>query len=1196
MKKVKNSIINFIVEKRYYILVIFTILAIFSLFLSTKVTINHDISAYLPESSETKIGKNIMDKNFSSTKESTLNLMFKGLKDEEKDNVKKQIEEITGVKEVLHDDSSEYNKDDYALYLITVDDKEDSKTATNVYNEISTKYQDYEFFTSGNVSEWNKPVLHLWIIAFAIVSAMIILIIMCESYIEPFLFLYSIGLAVFLNMGTNIIFSSVSHITNSIAAILQLALSMDYSIMLMNRYSQERSHEKDKLKCMKVALNHATSSITSSSVTTIVGLLALVFMSFTIGADLGFVLAKGVLLSLISIFLSLPALILLFDKLILKTKKKSLNISMKPIGSFVYRFRYPALVIFLVLFGVSFFLKDGVAILYTGTENDEIASVFSENNQIAIIYKNELESKVADAIKDLDNDNIKQILAVSNTIGGELTYDQVNAKLDDLGLNVNVDDYLLKLLYYNYYNKDENNKMTVNEFVNFVNKEIINNKDLSKNIDSKIKKNIDKLSNFSDKTKINKKRNAEDIANILGVDEALVNDLFILYNAKKVTNKMSIDELISFLEKDVIPNKKYSSMLSTEQKEMLNKVKPFTNKKNINTPYNALTLASMFGLSEKDVKSIMTLYYMNQDNNIKLSLNELYKGVNEITTSTNYLNGVDLSLFNEIKVFIVNENNINNTKLDRNGLKQVFNSINPNIVDSVYTASKLPDQYKFTPNEFIKFVINNLSSYISEPDLNNLKLLSTVIDAVNNNTKFSATEISHIFGIDTNMAFKLYTLIGMNKNLEFKLSPKVFVSVILNNQKLLNGKISSDNIHTLNLLNTVMDSVNNGSKYTAESISIVLGLKTSDMNLIYSLYNSKTTNYKMSLNDLVNFILDDVVKNPSYKKNFDKDTATKLEASKKVMSSSLKKEKLEFSKIYMMLSKLTSSLDEDLVKLVYIYNGSIKHFDESSKLTLEQLVNYLNKDILNDDIFKDFLDTDLKNKIKDADTKMSDAKKLLVSDEYSRVILNTKYNFEGEETFAFIKALKDKLDGEGIYVIGDSPMAYEMSESFNDELDFITVLTMIAIFVVVAITFKSIVIPFILVLVIECAVYLTMSYLSLTNTSVYFISLLIVQSILMGATIDYAIVYTTYYIEIRKKDKNIKAALIESYNKSIHTILCSSSILVIVTLIVGNFASLIAAKICMTLSKGSLCAALLILFILPPILAVCDKLIIKESK
>ena len=173
-------------------------------------------------------------------------------------------------------------------------------------------------------------------------------------------------------------------------------------------------------------------------------------------------------------------------------------------------------------------------------------------------------------------------------------------------------------------------------------------------------------------------------------------------------------------------------------------------------------------------------------------------------------------------------------------------------------------------------------------------------------------------------------------------------------------------------------------------------------------------------------------------------------------------------------------------------------------------------------------------------------------------------------------------------------MAYEISKSFNEELNLITILTMIAIFIVVSITFKSFIIPLILVFIIQCAVYITMSILSLTGTNCYFISLLIVQSILMGATIDYAIVYTTYYIEMRKSF-DIKKSIIEAYNKSIHTILCSSSILVIVTLIVGNFASQIAAKICMTLSKGSLCAALLIIFILPPILAIFDKIIIKKD-
>ena len=174
-------------------------------------------------------------------------------------------------------------------------------------------------------------------------------------------------------------------------------------------------------------------------------------------------------------------------------------------------------------------------------------------------------------------------------------------------------------------------------------------------------------------------------------------------------------------------------------------------------------------------------------------------------------------------------------------------------------------------------------------------------------------------------------------------------------------------------------------------------------------------------------------------------------------------------------------------------------------------------------------------------------------------------------------------------------MAYEMSQTFESELNFITILTMIAIFVVVAITFKSAIIPLILVLIIQCAVYMIMGILSFTGEKVYFISLLIVQSILMGATIDYAILYTSYYIEHRKT-MNIKDSIINSYNKSIHTILTSASILIIVTLIVGYFASAIAARICKTISQGTTCSAILILVLLPAILASCDRIIIKKKK
>ncbi len=151
MKIIKDKIINFIVDKRYYILVLFTILSLFSLFLSTKVNINYDISKYLPTNSETKIGKNIMDKNFSGTNTSTLNLMFEGLENDKKNIIQEELSRIDGVSKVLYDETDNYNKDDYTLYIITLADKEDSELASNLYNEIIDNYSNYEIYTSGKI-------------------------------------------------------------------------------------------------------------------------------------------------------------------------------------------------------------------------------------------------------------------------------------------------------------------------------------------------------------------------------------------------------------------------------------------------------------------------------------------------------------------------------------------------------------------------------------------------------------------------------------------------------------------------------------------------------------------------------------------------------------------------------------------------------------------------------------------------------------------------------------------------------------------------------------------------------------------------------------------------------------------------------------------------------------------------------------
>ncbi|MGN1327268.1 MAG: efflux RND transporter permease subunit, partial [Clostridia bacterium] len=319
--------------------------------------------------------------------------------------------------------------------IINVDEVEDSKLASDVYNNIKEHFEDYEMYTSGAIAEKNEELLPKWIMVVAVVCVVIILTIMCESYVEPILFLITILMAIILNNGSNIIFSNVSNITSSIAAILQLALSMDYSIMLMDRYRQEKEKEQDKVKAMKDALYEAFTAITSSSVTTIVGLLVLVFMSFTIGRDLGFVLAKGVLLSLICIFFVLPSFILTFDKLITKTKKKTPNIKLDKVGKISYKSRYAALIIFIVIFAGSFLLKGNLNILYTASQQDQIAEVFEANNQIAVIYKSEDEETVAKYIKKLEEkDVVDEVLGYGNTINEELKYEELNEKIKKYGL------------------------------------------------------------------------------------------------------------------------------------------------------------------------------------------------------------------------------------------------------------------------------------------------------------------------------------------------------------------------------------------------------------------------------------------------------------------------------------------------------------------------------------------------------------------------------------------------------------------------------------------------------------------------------------------------------------------------------------------------------------------------------------------
>ena len=1350
-----RKVTDFIVKARYVFLTLFVILAIFSLYLGTKVNINEDIMKYLPETSEIKIGKDIMDEEFIEQDSSVLNVMFKGLSDTEKEDTLKKLESINGVSSVLYENTDEYNRDKYTLYVLNVDDYDHSKTAENVYNEVNEMKPEA---MSGSIySEW-KPVLQIWIVVVAIAMAMIILTILSESYIEPWLYLISIGVAVFINKGTNIIFPSVSNITDSIVAILQLALSMDYSIMLSNRYRQEREKEKDKTKAMKNALYNSFKAILSSSITTVVGLLALVFMSFTIGRDLGLVLAKGVVLSLVSIFFCLPGLLVLCDKLIMNSKKKTINFNLKGLGKYSYKTRWVQLVFIIVSFIAAYILKGNIGILYTGTQQDEVGKHFPSTNQIAIIYENKYDEIITKYCKSIEDDEkANQVLCYGNTINEKLAYNELNQKFKDLGQDTEIDDYLIKIIYYNYYNKNTKDSMTLSEFTKFIKSDVYSNEKVSESIDDNIKENMDLLENFATKDNVNQKRTASEIANILDMNESDANDLLIYYNSKNLDTKMSIKDFVNFMINEVSVDPNYGSSVDANTLASLKQLQPFINTNTINKQMTSNEIANTFGIDKSLVDQLFLFYRTTQDSKSTMTINEFanvalnmsnqdaYKDMfdestikslnmlstlsseqiiaNELDVSSmkTSLNNLGLSLDDNtmLLLYIYYTGYNTNSKLTLNGFANValnmaeqdayksyfsedtkkslqtivtlnsyYNTVLPNAnlysmfgIDAETGAKlnyaitgDLSGSYSMTPLQFVNtllqtpeinselnsnqisqlstalYVMSNITTTYSVDELTNalqenktivsvvygvydyqngnlknisvrnlinflyenksnpflsdkLSTASTMLDLTykivnNTNTRYTYKEMAALIEQNESTVKNIYGVADYS-GLTTTMNPLEFVNLILNNKdnELLKGKIDNSTISTLNLVKKVMESTLNNTKYNATDLAKLLGSDKDTLSLVLSLYNSRyiKANSTISLIGFTNFIISDVIPNPTYSSKIDNESKDKLNTVNAIMNNTLNGTKYNSLDLYNVLNKLSDGLDYNLIDIVYTYYGSKNNYDDSWKLTVEEIVNYLNNDLLKDEKYSSFLDADMTKTIKDAKNTIDDAKKLLVSDKYSRAIINSKYGAEDKDTFKFIQNALDTVgENEGVYVVGESPMALEMSQSFNGELNYITILTMIFIFVVVAITFKDLLVPLILVLMIQCAVYVTMAVLSITGSSVYFIALLIVQAILMGATIDYAIVYTTYYKEMRET-MGVRDSLVNAYNKSIHTILSSSSILIIVTLVVASFSEAIPAMICKTVSEGTFCSVILILFVLPGVLAAFDKLICRKE-
>ena len=481
---------------------------------------------------------------------------------------------------------------------------------------------------------------------------------------------------------------------------------------------------------------------------------------------MGLVLAKGVVFSLISTFFVLPGLILIFNKLIEKTKKKSPTIKMDKIANFSYKYRFLLLALFILLFAGSYFLKGNLGIYYMDDSNNEISNVFNEENEIAVIYKNKDEEIISNYCRQIDKDKrLNRVLCYGNTLNESIKYNEVNQKITDLGLETSIKDYLLKLVYYKYYS-NENNEISFNELIDFINEVVYANKDIE--IDDSKKDAVSRLSTFTNYNNINGNKNAYALSNMLGIDKNTIEDLMIYYNSIYLNNKISLYDFIEFMKKNVINNSKYNVNNST--KENINRLSNLINIKDNNL--DAQRLSNILNISINDVEKIIILNLLNNEINDSYSLYEFTTLI--INNQEALKDYTDEELFQTIKsINTITNPSILNVKLDSNVLSSLFNID----LDKVNYIMSLTGETEYTQNEFINILINN-GFVTDENKINELSKLQLIINSEILNKKYNYQEISELFNISTEKVKAIYAMFK-SKSEKISLNMACFFSTFI---------------------------------------------------------------------------------------------------------------------------------------------------------------------------------------------------------------------------------------------------------------------------------------------------------------------------------------------------------------------------------------------------------------------------------
>ena len=1083
----------------HYILFAITVaLSIVAGIMMFHVNVNADMTKYLPDNSQMKRGLEIVTSEFGSSAQMSgadVHVMFEGVRPKEIPGIRTLLEAYPDVQSVTYRYS---NDSTHTVFDLDVPKSVDQK---ELGKQISTRF-------GGNcVVETSQdgatPPMSVMIIA--AVMIMLVLFVMAQAWFEPIVILVTALLAIVLNMGTNALLPSVSITTNFIGSILQAVLSLDYCIVLLNRYRQEQDEHTDRRTAVIAAnraIRKAAPSILSSAFTTVVGLLMLCFMRLKIGADMGIVLAKGVVCSLICTFTAMPALMLLFRRTINATAKNAYVPPTDGMAQFISRHKLPMAIGGVLLFFISWFFAGRTTIFFSAEAESQIEKVFPAPNPFVLVYDTRDEDSVYSLVDNLmAQPGIQSVISYPTLMSQPLTPKEMTNHVRSLMINFKdmmpegatvppealdvLTPEMVQIVYYMRSKDSTEAKYTFPVIARFLHSHVASNPLFSAYLDEEMKSQIALLQTMLDVPKVEEKPKPQPKHDTLSVKE---------------------EEKVEPLRRETIA--------------------PLTPNPITANPIPVDTLE----IPEIDIDRIEIVPFIERLNTVQTSAITL-----EMRKLTDTL-AIRLPMsVNEMSIFI--------------GSTQMQTRL-------VYGYA--PGHVKkMTPLQYVHLLVDDLfkrpglAGMISEEQRTQLGQRAHLMDLANANASLTPS--------DMNILLRAFGLDGFSDEelMAIAYPPKKEESIIP-------VGTPEEIVNSLAVIQSALHSTDTARAIDAEAY-----------NRSQQALKAANRHHGPTRADLQAELFTELV--------FGGKEYTAEEMAAKLAR-------------LMKLSNVKSDpVTASQMSLLYDYYGSTNSRCDTLRLGFGSLLTYLCDTLVYDPRLADILPDTIQLQAKDIHQQIADGLGQLRKENYSLLVVLSSLPPESPETYDFVDtltALADARMPHEHYYVGESVMYAEMRGGFDHEMEIVTWLTILSIFLIVALTFRSVIVPTILVLTVMTAVYVNVVVAGLVSGQMLYLAYLIVQAILMGATIDYGILFANYYRESRKTMLPVDAVC-AAYRGSIRTILTSGLIMVIgpgaMALAIDD---LMISNIVGCLAVGAFMAIVLTLTVLPAVLVALDKWVV----